>query len=241
MTTARHASPTRLPDVPSAELPPIVLRGRPLLRGLVVVALVLAAAHFVAVLVVWAAPSAGLRVPDAVRLNAESTVATWFSSALHLVNGLVLGLLAVAAARRERWRWIVLAAMVLAVSMDEVSGFHEDVSWLLHTRLHTSGVLTYAWVVPAVAVCAVVALACTRMVLRKPGGRVVILGAAVFLAGAVGMEVIEGAWIGSTGSSPDDTGFLLLNGVEETLEMLGAIITMSGLFRMASGLRLHVR
>jgi hypothetical protein len=241
VTTPRHAIATRTAAAGQEEQPPLVLRGRTFLRGLLVVTLLLAVAHFAAVGAVWALPSANLHVPDAVKLNAESTVATWFSSALHLVNGLVLAVLAAGATRRERWRWIVLAAMVVAVSMDEVSGFHEDVSWLMHTHLNTTGVLTYAWVIPAGAICAVVAVACTRMVLCRPGGVVVILGAAVFLFGAVVMEVVEGWWIGGSGGTTEDAGFLILNGIEETMEMLGAIITMSGLFRMASGVQLRFR
>lgn len=128
---------------------------------------------------------------------------------------------------------------MLAVSVDEVSGFHEDLSWVMHNSLHTSGLLTYAWVVPAMLFVVAVGLLCVKMILARPGGLLVLLGGVVFVAGAAGVEMFEGAWTSATGETTDAV-FLLLNGVEETMEMVGAIITMAGLLRMASGTGLRL-
>lgn len=234
MTVPRHAAPP-VDDGVAPEPVLVALHGRRLVVAATVFALFLAAAHFVPLGLMAALPRAGIGIPEAAKLNAEGTVATWFSSALHLVNAGLLALLAIAAPLRERWRWWVLAVAVLAVSCDEISAFHEDLSWILQTRLHASGALTYAWVIPASAMVAVVAVLCFRLVIRRPGGALVCVAAAVFLLGAVGVEAVEGAWLGTTGGTAQAPFFLLLAGVEETLEMAGAILAMAGLLRMAAG------
>jgi hypothetical protein len=210
----------------------VVLRPRAVVGGALAIALLLAAAHFGALALTQLAP--GGSVPEPLKLNAEATVATWFSTALHLVNAALLAVIAARAPHRERWRWTLLAVAVLAVSADEIAGVHEHVSWILHTQLRTTGVLTYAWVVPATAAVVALAVLCGRLVLSRPGGLVVALGAAVFFGGAVAVELVEGWWVGGGGTTTDGV-FLLLNGVEETMEMVGTVIAMRGLLRMAAG------
>jgi len=214
--------------------PTVVLRGGPLVVGALAVAALLAALHFGSVALAYGFPSTGFHVPEALKLNNEATVATWFSSFVDFVNAALLAVITAGAPRRERWRWAVTTLAVLGVSVDEVSGFHEDLSWVLHTTMHTTGLLTYAWVVPAALFVAAVGLLCVRMILARPGGLLVLLGGVVFVAGAAGVEVFEGWWVGATGETTDAV-FLLLNGIEETMEMLGAIVTMAGLLRMAAG------
>ena len=238
------AAPAPVETAPAVE--PATGDGAPhlaLLRGtgVVKVALGFAAflvlAHFGAMILGIGRP--GFEIPQAIRLGGELNIATWFSSALHLVNAGLLALIAANSVRRERLRWIVLSVAVLVVSMDEVSANHEQVGYMIHTTLGTSGFLTYAWIIPAIVLVAVVAALCGPMVLRRPGGRIVALAAVIFIGGAVGMEAIEGWWFDSTGAA-DDLVHTALSGVEEALEMLGLIVAMAGLLKMAggSGLRL---
>ncbi|MBW0101197.1 hypothetical protein [Pseudonocardia sp. KRD291] len=227
------AAPAPEPAAPHLTL----VRGTTVLRVALGVAAVLVIAHFAALAIGHGRP--GFEIPQAIRLGGELNIATWFSSALHLVNAGLLALVAANSVRRERVRWIVLALAVLVVSMDEVSANHEQVGYILHTTLGTSGFLTYAWIIPATVLVAVVALWCGPMVLRRPGGRLVALAALIFVGGAVGVEAIEGWWFDETGRA-DDLVYLVLGGLEEAMEMLGLIVAMAGLLRMAggSGLRL---
>lgn len=226
--------------IPTIAPPALVgLRARPLVIGTLAVALVLAGLHFGSVAIAYGLPATGFRVPEAVKLNNEATVATWFSAVVDLINAALLAMITATTTGRERWRWIATTLAVLAVSVDEVSGFHEDLSWVMHNSLHTSGLLTYAWVVPAMLFVVAVGLLCVKMILARPGGLLVLLGGVVFVAGAAGVEMFEGAWTSATGETTDAV-FLLLNGVEETMEMVGAIITMAGLLRMASGTGLRL-
>jgi hypothetical protein len=187
-------------------------------------ALLLSAAHFIGLAV------AGVGMPDGINLNVEATVATWFSSVLHLANAGLLGILAASAPLVEQWRWRLLAVLVLGASIDEVAGLHEPTGWLLHRLLGTSGWLIYAWIIPAALVVAPVALLCTRLVLSRPGGVTILVGAAVFVGGAAGLEAAAGARIDND-SGVIDSVVLALAGAEETMEMLGAAIAMHGLLR----------
>lgn len=230
---------------PAAALPVeerriVSISPRPLVIGALVVALTLAALHFGAVAIASGLPGSGFRVPDAVKLGNETTVATWFSSVLDLINAALLAVLATTAPAQERWRWVVTTLAVLAVSFDEVSGFHEDLSGILHNALHTTGVLTDAWVLPALLVAFVVGLLCATIIIPRPGGRAVLAGGLVYVAGAAGVGVFEGWWSDATGLGGDDLVFSSLDGLGETTEMIGAIIAMGGLLRMASGTGLRV-
>ncbi|MET0190728.1 MAG: hypothetical protein ABW212_17130 [Pseudonocardia sediminis] len=223
--------------VPDAAPHLSLVRGNSILRVALGIAAVLVIAHFTAMAIGYGTP--GFEIPQAIRLGGELNIATWFSSALHLVNAGLLALIAANSVRKERLRWTVLALAVLVVSMDEVSANHEQVGYILHNVLGTSGFLTYAWIIPAMVLVAAVALWCGPMVLRRPGGRLIALAALVFVGGAVGMEAVEGWWFDATGQT-DDLVYLVLGGLEEAMEMLGIIIATAGLLRMAggSGLRL---
>lgn len=205
---------------PSSRLVPLLLSGAALLT----------IAHFAGLAV------AGGHLPEEVNLNSENNLGTWFGSALHLINA---GLLAIMAmfARRDRWRWAVLGLLVLGASADETASLHEAVGWGLHRLLDTSGAWTFAWVIPALVVITASALACTTTLLRQPGGRLVLLGGAMFVAGSVGLEMAEAARYAALGGR-EDTVILALAGLEEMMEMVGAIIVTVGLQRATSALGL---
>jgi hypothetical protein len=202
-----------------------------LILGLLVIVLLFAVAHFVGLAV------AGERIRDVVNLNAENNPSTWFSSALHLINAFLLGVIALVA-ERNRWRWALLAVLVLGVSMDETAQLHERLSEFLHVALSTSGPLRFAWVIPAAGLVIVVAALSTRMLMRVPGGGLVLAGVAVFLIGAMGLEMIEADRSDAIGHV--DTVMLVLCGVEELLEMIGAILAMAGLMRTVAATGLTV-
>ena len=208
-------------------LPGVVIRRRTVITGLVAVALTLTLAHYVSLAV------AG---PDNIAmfdLGEESNLGSWFGSALHLVNAGLLVLIALNA-DQARAKWWLLSLFVLGASVDESVGLHERLGSYIEDAVHTSGALTFAWVIPGIAFVVVVGLWTGPMLLRTSGGRLVVLGAVVFVVGAVGFEMLEGVW--STAESDEDTGFSALIGVEETLEMLGAIITTAGLLGVIGGL-----
>ncbi|MEJ8279667.1 hypothetical protein [Pseudonocardia spirodelae] len=224
-------SPEPQPAAPGAPHLALVRRGPVVGTAAAIVAL-LALAHYGAA--VYGIGRPGFQIPAPIRLGTELNISTWFSSVLHLVNAGLLALVAVNSVRRERWRWVLLAVSCAVVSMDEVAANHEQVGWIIHTTFRTTGFLTYAWIIPAAALVVVVAALCLPMLLRRPGGYLVIAGAAVFLFGAVGLESVGGAVFEQTGDV-QSFGYNVLAGTEETCEMAGLVIAMAGLLRTAGG------
>ncbi len=164
-------------------------------------------------------------------LNIEANVPTWFSAAqLGLAS-----LLAWVCASLHRSRglpgvtsWRLVAAAMLFVSADEVAQFHEQISYQVRDTLDTDGILRFAWVIPygaAVMVLGVVLLGWWRS-LPAMTRRLLMLCAVVFIVGALGLELVEGAYESWRGK---DFGLRVITVVEEALEMF-AIAALIGAF-----------
>jgi len=157
-------------------------------------------------------------------LSYEHNVPTWLSSSLLLACALAAG----AVARRERrWRrhWWGVAAVFGYASLDEAAELHEH----LGGHLETSGVLYFDWVIPAVAILGVLAavfLPFVRALAPATRWRLILAGA-IYIGGAVGMELPLGWWVERAG--PDNLGYALIDWVEETMEMIGASLAVVAL------------
>ncbi len=153
-------------------------------------------------------------------LSYEHNLPTFYSAALLLGCSLLLSLIA-AGARRSGERfvpgWWVLAAGFLYISLDEVLSFHEEASqWL-----SLGGVLHFSWVVPAALVVLVVGAAYVPFLRLLPRAMRIrfLLAGAIYVGGAVGMELPLGYWTVHHGT--DNLGYALIDAVEEAMEMLG--------------------
>ena len=115
------------------------------------------------------------------------------------------------------------------MSLDEAISLHERLIEPTRDLLGIDGgLLHFAWIVPAAAAVAVFGVLYLRFWWELPGGpRRRIGGAAVvFLAGALGMEMVSGTY------ETVDFGYGLLNGLEEGLEMVGAVLLVDALLWM---------
>ena len=195
-------------------------------------ALLLAVAHFINVIV------ASDHMRQMFDLGAEANPGAWFSSSVHLINAILLAVIA-STADRGRTRWTLLAVVVLAASMDETVSLHERLSQTLEHAFHTSGLFAAAWVIPGMALVGILAAMSFALLYRVAGGRIVLAGAAVFVVGAIGVESIENARLRSVGWA--DPGVLAIIGVEETLEMAGSIVVTTGLLRILGILQTRQR
>ncbi|MRG97908.1 hypothetical protein [Polyangium spumosum] len=153
-------------------------------------------------------------------MSYEGNVPTFYTSALLGFTSLLL-MIAAAAARRagERFaaHWWVLAAGFAYIAVDEVFQFHE----MAGTFFQLSGVLYFSWVIPAAIVVLVVGLSYVpflRHLPRRTSLRFLVAGA-IYVGGAVGMELPLGYWTEQHGSH--NLGYGLIDAVEESLEMLG--------------------
>lgn len=165
-------------------------------------------------------------------MNQEMSVPTW-AAALILAAVAVL-LLVVSLSPPEGTtprRWRFLGAIAALLSADDVAAYHETWVEPVRNRLDTTGFLLQAWVLPGAALVVLVALSQVGFVRALPRATAIglCLGAAVFLAGALGMEMVS-AKLGDQWRT-DSVGYELLVAVEEGLELLGATIVVHALLR----------
>jgi len=160
-------------------------------------------------------------------MDAESNIPTFFSTGLLLTCALLLGTIA-ALRSQERHpsaiKWAGLALVFLYVSMDEAAGIHGLLTEPTQRRLGVSGALSFAWVIPAMAAVVVLATLYVRFILALPRRirLLFIVSAMVYVGGAVGLEMVAAAWVEL--HTKDNTTYVLISTLEETLEMLGATI-----------------
>lgn len=155
-------------------------------------------------------------------LSEEANVPTWYSSVLLFSCALLLWGHAVQAQRtptpRWTWHWRGLALTFLAISMDEVASFHERIN----ATAHLGGALYYAWVIPFGAAVIVVGVFCLPFLaaLPRPTRLRFVAAGALYVGGALGVELILGAWADQHG--PMNLTYRLIDAVEEGGEIAGA-------------------
>jgi hypothetical protein len=157
-------------------------------------------------------------------LNKENTVPAWFSSGLLLLVaycGFLVSQLESAHVSRFRRLWQLFALLFVLLSLDEAAALHERLQSIMERHGAGSSSFKFVWVIPALGVCAVLAVAYLRFVIALPTQlrwRLILAGV-IYIGGAVGMEVIGGAVYSHFGNG---LFYLLMTVLEEVLEMTGA-------------------
>lgn len=125
--------------------------------------------------------------------------------------------------------WRGLAVVFVLLALDEAAGFHEKLSTPLRETLHLTGVLHYAWIVPYALMVAALAVVYWRFMrsLDRVAQRHLVGAGAVFLAGAVGVEMVGGLIASSTTGT--ELAFVAAVTCEESLEMIGVALLLRGL------------
>lgn len=150
-------------------------------------------------------------------LSYEANMPTWFASSLLLGNALAAAVIASEATVRRR-HWAGVCAVFAYASLDEATQLHEH----LGGNLDAGGVLYFDWVIPAAVILVgvtLVFLPFVRALAPATRTRLIVAGA-IYLGGAVLMELPLGWWTDRAGV--DSFGYALIDWVEETLELIGA-------------------
>jgi hypothetical protein len=159
-------------------------------------------------------------------LSYEGNVPTWFSSMLLFACALAAGRIARGAvALRKHW-WGVAIVFGYA-SLDEAAEIHEH----LGGQFDLHGVLYFDWVIWAAVLLVALAILYWPFMRRidpKTRNRLIVAGA-VYISGAVIMELPLGWWTDHAG--PDTMGYALIDWLEETMEMIGASLALLALLR----------
>jgi len=158
----------------------------------------------------------------------EGNFPTLFSTLLLLACAglmLLIGLSRRAQGARDGGYWLFLAAIFAYLGIDETVKLHERLIVLIRDALGTSGVLFFAWVIPYGLAALVLGLIYLRFVWRLPTRvrTLVLLAGGLYVAGALGMEMIGGAYFDMR-NGEKDVVFALMTTLEETLEMVGLTV-----------------
>jgi magnesium-transporting ATPase (P-type) len=172
-------------------------------------------------------------------MDSEDSVTTWFSTLLIAFNALLLltaGLVSAGGGRSLRRHWFGLAAIFAVLSLDEMASLHERIGNSMKEAYDLTGYLSFSWVIPGSIFVLIVALAYAPFLLRIPRGTaaLMVLAGAVFVAGSIGIEIIEA---GHSSVFGRDAGYRYLVVVEETLELAGQALFAWALLRHLGNLR----
>lgn len=178
-------------------------------------------------------------------VNEERSLYTWFSGLLLAgAGGLLLRTWWDSAAWPAwlRSQWLILGGVFMFLSADEMLAFHERLTEPVRAALNTGRVFAFAWMIPYGVVSLVGLLAAVPFLRSLPPltrNRFVI-AAAIYLAGAIGCEMIGAAIAESHGGVEALTvanGLTAFNTeavLEEGLEGLGLLVFVAALLDFRS-------
>lgn len=160
---------------------------------------------------------------DLFRLNREANLPSFFSGVLFLLSAALLVVVWRTRHGGGRLPWLIMAGIFGFLAFDELFSVHERLIEPVREAFDLSGVLYFAWI-PGYAAVVLGAGGLFWGVWRRLGMRHRLLFAAaatVYLLGAVGFELLDGAWYSAT---EGDIVYGLLYTIEESLEMAGLVL-----------------
>lgn len=157
----------------------------------------------------------------------EGNVPTLYSAVALLFCAALLAIIARSNQKKDgRWRnyWLGLAVVFLFLAVDEGVGLHEYLSDIFEKFMEAEGLLYFLWVVPYGVATAIAGLIYLRFVLNlpKPTRALFVTAGAIFLTGAVGIEMLSAREVDQ--HSVYTITYCLLYTVEELFEMLGIVL-----------------
>lgn len=167
-------------------------------------------------------------------LDGEANLPTLFSTLLLLSASMLLLCIGMHERRGNSpfaTRWLLLATGFLFMAVDEAAMIHELFDSPTRRLMgdDASDAFLYAWVVPYTLLVVALLVYFIKFLLHLPAGtraRFCIAGA-IYVAGALGLEFLEGVQAGAHGEA--SAGYMVLNTIQELMEMSGTIIFIDAL------------
>ena len=173
------------------------------------------------------------RILQLFNLDAEESIATWYSSSLLLLCSILLATIAFAR-RNEEGRyvghWGALSIVFLYLSVDEGVAVHEVIGNLMKEFLRAfgiepAGLLNRVWVIPAAILLLAFVVALRGFLSHLPARQrtMFLVSGIVYAGGAIGMEMVNGLVLTLYGERQIMSTLVLPN-LEESLELAGVIV-----------------
>jgi hypothetical protein len=165
-------------------------------------------------------------------IDAEGNIPAIYSFLALLFSSLLLGVIAHAKnleSCRYKYHWKILSFIFLYLSIDEAIELHEQLIGPTRKLLNATGVLYFTWVVPMGFLVAIFLLSYSKFLfhLPVPTRKLFVAGCALYLGGAIGMEMPGGYLASTTGMQ--SVPYLIVMTIEESLEMLGIVVFIHAL------------
>ncbi len=163
--------------------------------------------------------------------EAEWNLPAFYSAGALLLAGLLLGFTGccIRAARLPDHRfWLGLAGLFIYMAFDELCRFHENLNEVVPGILESIGItlppwFKWAWVLPVGLLVLVIGVIYVGFLKRlaRPTRNLFILAGAIYVTGALGMEVVAMVLKRTKEHSVE---VLLVSALEEFLEMAGIVV-----------------
>lgn len=164
----------------------------------------------------------------------ELNIPAFFSMLILLFATLLIGVITFLKKKDNAqyvFEWSVLSLGFLLMAFDEIASIHERLIEPVREIIgeNNLGVFYFAWVIPAVILITALGFFFLRFLWNLPSKTrfMFIIAAAIYLGGAVGLEMIEG-WYSEV-NGRETLVYMFLTTLEETLEMLGTILFIRAL------------
>lgn len=163
-------------------------------------------------------------------MDGEQNLTSLFSSALLWIAAGLLGSIAsVTSEKKQRMGWMGLAVIFLFLGVDEFASLHERLGGMVDRFVAAFGLGCFAWVIPYGIFLILLVVTYIKFLWRLPldTRTWLIVAGAIYVGGALGFEIIGGAWFIKV-----DEGWVyqIFVTCEELLEMTGSIVFIQALF-----------
>lgn len=161
-------------------------------------------------------------------IDGEASLSSWYASSLLLLASVLMlwSSLAERAKRRPTaLGWLILSIGFVYLSIDESSMIHESLAALTAGFAADLPIFRHRWVIVALPVVLLAGALFVPFLLKLPRATALrlIAAGAVYVGGALGMEMINGAVLVAEGQSGL---YVALICVEETMEVLGILLAI---------------
>lgn len=174
------------------------------------------------------------RLLNRIDLGFEPSVPAFYSSFALLAAAALLATIAIGEKRRggrHVWHWGILAVLFAGMSLDEMVMLHELLVNSLRDSFDLHGVFYFSWVIPGMITVFIVGVSYLGFLSRldRRTRNLFILAAFLFVGGALGMEMVAGVIVESSGHGVEEAGLgapshIAAQTIEETAEMLGIVV-----------------
>jgi hypothetical protein len=167
-------------------------------------------------------------------MDNEISIPTWFAQTLLFIIALLFALTYIDEKRKE---WLFLSLIFVFLSIDEGAELHELMIRPFQEMLGIdSGLFFFAWIIPMTIIIFILGTIFVRFFLSLPRKvkMLLFLSAFIFLLGAIGIEMISGAYW-QANNFVYNMNYRILNAIEEGLENFGSIIAIYALIVYTKG------